>query len=254
MFRPLIISLSLAACAYGSASPISSLQFSNEQTLRNPSSASIRLTSNPIATAVNSSTNNSQDIQITLNLVSKATPAANKSTQQSSASTHHTSQQRSQREQLIHLGRSLIGTPYLWGGTTPKGFDCSGFVSYVYGKHGFSLPRTSNEQFSKLHAVDTPAPGDLVFFRGKSGRITHVGMYIGNGNMLHSPQSGEKVRIESIEKPNWKRRYAGARRILPQGNENGAKPTMVAANDATKQQQRVQLNTQTNTGNLFHIK
>lgn len=243
MFRPLIISLSIAACAHSSASPISSLQFSSErQAARGSYSQAVAVSdSAKTASAI------SQDVK---------TAQTQSSTHQSPASNNA---KQPQREQVIALGRSLIGTPYLWGGTTPNGFDCSGFVSYIYGKHGFSLPRTSNEQFSRLNAVDTPAPGDLVFFRSKSGRISHVGMYIGNGNMLHSPQSGEKVRIESMEKPNWKRRYAGARRILPQGGDNG-KTLMVAANSASPKTaatpNAVQLNARPNagTGDLFRIK
>ncbi|SUO97206.1 C40 family peptidase [Suttonella ornithocola] len=118
------------------------------------------------------------------------------------------------RQSLIATGKNLIGTPYRWGGTTPKGFDCSGFVHYLYQQKGYQLPRSSQEQFKALTPIENPQPGDLVFFR-RGGKITHVGLYIGDGKMLHSPQTGEHVRIESIQKPNWQKRYAGARRVLP---------------------------------------
>lgn len=146
------------------------------------------------------------------------------------------------RDSLLSQGKKLIGTPYLWGGTSPKGFDCSGLVHYLYGKHGVSLPRSSRDQFASLPAVDHPQPGDLVFFR-KKGVINHVGIYVGDGKMLHAPQTGSHVRIESIEKPNWQRRYAGARRALKSGNTavatakapaNGNK--RVAKNDKEKLQ------------------
>lgn len=119
----------------------------------------------------------------------------------------------SARYALLNESKKFIGTPYRYGGTTPKGFDCSGFIQHIYRLQGYLLPRTSRDQFSQLTPVSAPKPGDLVFFH-RGGRINHVGLYIGGGKMIHSPQSGERVRIESIEKPNWKRRYAGARTIL----------------------------------------
>ena len=119
----------------------------------------------------------------------------------------------SRRNSVVAQGKQLIGTPYLWGGTSPQGFDCSGLVHYVYKKHGVNVPRSSRDQFASLPATDTPQPGDLVFFR-KNGVINHVGIYVGGGNMLHAPQTGAKVRIESMQKPNWQRRYAGARRVI----------------------------------------
>ena len=144
------------------------------------------------------------------------------------------------RESLLSQGRNLIGTPYRWGGTSPKGFDCSGLVHYLYSKQGIFLPRSSRDQFTALPAVEQPQPGDLVFFR-KRGVINHVGIYVGDGKMLHAPQTGSHVRIESMEKPNWQRRYAGARRALKGGNAVVASAkvpatsnTRVAKNDKDK--------------------
>ena len=123
-----------------------------------------------------------------------------------------------QRQQVIANAKSLIGTPYRYGGNTPAtGFDCSGFVSYVYRQQGIKLPRSSAAQFAYLPAVANPMPGDLVYFR-RGGRINHAAIYLGNGNMIHSPQSGSRVRIENMMAANWQRRYAGARAVLPRNN------------------------------------
>ena len=119
----------------------------------------------------------------------------------------------SARSTLLNHGKKFIGTPYVWGGASPKGFDCSGLVHYLYQKQGVSIPRNSREQFSRLPVASNPQPGDLVFFR-RNGTINHVGLYLGGGKMLHAPQTGSKVRIEDMGRPNWKRRYAGARRAL----------------------------------------
>lgn len=119
------------------------------------------------------------------------------------------------RQSIIHTAQKYLGTPYRWGGITPHGFDCSGLTSYVFRQKGITLPRTAAAQYAALSPVKNPQPGDLVFFRHKSGRIGHVGLYIGGGKMIHAPQTGERVRIESMEKPNWRRRYAGARSVLP---------------------------------------
>lgn len=117
------------------------------------------------------------------------------------------------RQNVLANGKKYIGTPYLWGGSTPKGFDCSGLIHYLYGKQGVSIPRNSREQFSRLQATSEPQPGDLVFFR-KKGVINHVGLYLGDGQMLHAPQTGMRVRVENIKRGKWPGRYAGARKAV----------------------------------------
>jgi NLP/P60 family protein len=129
----------------------------------------------------------------------------------------------SARTTLLNHGKKFIGTPYVWGGSSPKGFDCSGLVQYLYQKQGITIPRNSREQFSRLPVASTPQPGDLVFFR-RNGVINHVALYLGNGKMLHAPQTGMNVRIDDMERPNWKRRYAGARRAF-----KGEKTVIVAS-------------------------
>jgi hypothetical protein len=107
-----------------------------------------------------------------------------------------------------------IGTPYVWGGESPKGFDCSGFAQYLYGKAGIRIPRTTYTQWQTGHSVPQGQlqPGDLVFFRGsdsKGGLPGHVGVYIGNGMMIDAPHTGASVRTERVDTFGG---YMGARR------------------------------------------
>ncbi len=103
---------------------------------------------------------------------------------------------------VINTGAEYVGVPYVWGGTTPRGFDCSGFVQYIYRKNGVPLPRTSR-QMAHAGAPVRPAlsalrPGDLMLFRGSDGVIDHVGLYAGNDRMLHSSSSGRGVRFDDL--------------------------------------------------------
>lgn len=105
---------------------------------------------------------------------------------------------------IVKTAEQYLGTPYLWGGTTPAGFDCSGFVQYVFARRGVQLPRTSEEQAVVGQPVTTLAdarPGDLLFFAGSDGTASapgHVAIYVGGGQMIDAPYTGAVVRIEPI--------------------------------------------------------
>lgn len=113
--------------------------------------------------------------------------------------------------EIINTAKSFLGTPYVWGGTSPSGFDCSGFTQYVLAQNGKSIPRTSQEQFASGQAVDKSnlQAGDLVFYG--NGEATHVGIYEGNNKIIHSPHTGDVVK-ESDFSTYWTSAYLGARR------------------------------------------
>lgn len=103
-------------------------------------------------------------------------------------------------EKVVDLARKQIGIPYLWGGTTRAGFDCSGLTQYVYKQAlGKNIGRvtTNQEKSGSIIALKDAKPGDLVFW-GTKGSTYHVGIYIGNGNYIHSPQPGQNVKIQSF--------------------------------------------------------
>ncbi|WP_459477510.1 C40 family peptidase [Clostridium saccharoperbutylacetonicum] len=112
---------------------------------------------------------------------------------------------------IIAYASNFLGTPYLWGGTSPStGFDCSGFTQYVYAHFGISLGRTTYDQINDGYGVSREAlqPGDLVFF-GKNGDPTHMGIYVGNGTYIHAPRTGDVIKISSMGRPD----YITARRV-----------------------------------------
>ena len=96
---------------------------------------------------------------------------------------------------VVSIARSLLGIPYVYGGTTPAGFDCSGFTQYVYAKAGKSIPRTASAQQAAATRVSNPQPGDLVFMGYPA---YHVGIYTGNGMMIDSPRSGKSTSERAI--------------------------------------------------------
>jgi len=113
-------------------------------------------------------------------------------------------------ERAVAYARRLIGIPYRWGGASPgSGFDCSGFVRYVYGRLGITLPHSSYADFALGRRVGRGSlrPGDLVFFDG----VGHVGLYVGAGKFIHAPHSGTRVQISSLAGYGG---YDGARRIV----------------------------------------
>ena len=116
---------------------------------------------------------------------------------------------------IIATAKQYIGVPYVWGGSTPSGFDCSGFVQYVFAKHGITLPRTSRDQYSVGTWVSNSnlQPGDLVFYNTSGSGVSHLGIYIGNGQFIHA-SSSKGVMISEMSNSYWSARYYGARRVL----------------------------------------
>jgi len=112
-------------------------------------------------------------------------------------------------QRAVRIAASELGVPYRYGGSSPSGFDCSGLVAYVYAKLGISLPHNAAAQYSYGRSVGRGhlKPGDLVFFHG----LGHVGLYIGHGRIIHAPQSGELVSIQSLASRSGS--VEGARRL-----------------------------------------
>ena len=119
---------------------------------------------------------------------------------------------------LVQTARRFIGTPYRWGGESARsGFDCSGLTMTVYRLNGLELPRNSRSQFRAGRPVtrDALQRGDLVFFAtGSPGRVSHVGIYSGQGNFIHAPRKGKTIRTASLSNGYFNTRYVGARRYL----------------------------------------
>ena len=113
---------------------------------------------------------------------------------------------------MVAIAKRYLGIPYRWGGASPAtGFDCSGFVMYVYAQVGVSLPHNAAAQYRYGRAVSRAnlAPGDLVFFNG----LGHDGIYVGGGRFIHSPHSGDVVKISSIHDSWYASTWVGGRRL-----------------------------------------
>lgn len=129
------------------------------------------------------------------------------------------SSQQQKIDKVVSLSKSLIGTPYVFGGKSPAdgGFDCSGLTVYVFGQVGYTLNRISTDQATQGVFVSSgnKKAGDLVFFSiNGTGKVDHVGIYIGNGQMIHSPKPGDTVKTVSIDTSYWQQRYISTRRII----------------------------------------
>jgi hypothetical protein len=119
-------------------------------------------------------------------------------------------------DSLLKTASSYQGVPYAWGEMSRSGTDCSGFVKQVFHKHGVDLPRTSREQaqVGKKVTRDHLKPGDLVFFHTMRGsRVTHVGVYVGNGKFIHASSGGGKVQVNSLKDGYYANHLVGARRV-----------------------------------------
>jgi gamma-D-glutamyl-L-lysine dipeptidyl-peptidase len=133
-------------------------------------------------------------------------------------------------EAIIESARAFMTTPYLWGGMTCQGIDCSGLTQIAYRVHGYTLPRDADEQFRQIpqHVeIDELQPGDLLFFGKDPNHVTHVTMYVGEGQMIHASGSATRVLVQSLDPthPEYHGRrdtYLGARRVLGAAPRTGA--------------------------------
>ncbi|WNS78485.1 C40 family peptidase [Domibacillus sp. DTU_2020_1001157_1_SI_ALB_TIR_016] len=118
------------------------------------------------------------------------------------------------KQKAISEGKKVLGTPYKWGGTTTKGFDCSGFIGYAFKKAGKTLPRTTAEIYKKGKAVSKSnlQKGDLVYFQTYKKGPSHMGIYLGNNEFIHA-SSSKGVSITTLSNSYWKKRYIGAKRL-----------------------------------------
>ena len=116
---------------------------------------------------------------------------------------------------IVSSAKNLVGIKYRFGGTTKAGFDCSGYIGYVYKQNGIKLPRTSAGMYSTGKSVKKAnlQTGDLVFFNTSGKGVSHVGMYIGNGKFIHASTS-KGVRVDKLNDPYyWGKKYVGAKRV-----------------------------------------
>ena len=111
---------------------------------------------------------------------------------------------------------SLLGAPYIYGGSGPSAFDCSGLVRFVHDQLGIAVPRTAAEQYSAAKPVDLRGlePGDLLFFRTRGRRVSHVAIYTGEGRFIHAPQTGRPVEFRELDDEYYRQRLAGAGRLF----------------------------------------
>ncbi len=155
----------------------------------------------------------------------KVSAASSESVDQALLSSHFTlrdtqrlfSKMASRASDVVDNALKQIGVRYRWGGNTPRrGFDCSGLVRYVFQNTlGLTLPRRANEisRIGNRITVDDLKPGDLVFFNTRRRTFSHVGIFIGDQQFVHSPSAGQKVRIDSLDNQYWEKRFTGARRL-----------------------------------------
>lgn len=117
---------------------------------------------------------------------------------------------------IADVAMGMVGTRYRYGGTDPlEGFDCSGLVHYAYGQAGYEVPRTSRELFRAVRkiAVGEADPGDLMFFQDQT-KLSHVGIYLGDGLFVHAPANGQNVAVASLDSPYYQAHLVAVGRLL----------------------------------------
>ena len=166
--------------------------------------------STPSSTTTNTNTSSS-------NSSVQAQKPATKPSQQNNNSYNPPASSTSKVQAVLNLAYSKQGCPYVWGAEGPNTFDCSGFTSYVFrNAAGVNLPRTSSAQsgYGKTVSKSNLQPGDLVFFNTSGSGVSHVGIYVGGGSMIHAPSSGKTVSVTSINSSYYSARFVTAKRVL----------------------------------------
>ena len=120
------------------------------------------------------------------------------------------------RQRIVETALGQLGRPYVYGGRDPSGFDCSGLVQYAYSEAGIVAPRDTRSQRDAGTRIDfdEAQPGDLLFYRFEHSGGLHVGLYLGDGRMIHAPASGRQVSLVEVAMPVWKKRYLETVRLL----------------------------------------
>ena len=180
-----------------------------EPVVNNVETSNTQSNTNQNSTSSNNSTNSSNG---------QTQKPAKKPAQNNNSSYNPPASSTSSVQAVLNLAYSKIGCPYVWGAEGPNTFDCSGFTSYVFrNAAGVNLPRTSSAQsgYGKTVSKSNLQPGDLIFSSTNgTGRVTHVAIYVGNGQMIHAPRTGKNVEKISVSNSYWSKAYVGARRVL----------------------------------------
>ncbi len=118
------------------------------------------------------------------------------------------------RDAVVRGAQSYLNLPYIFGGASPSGFDCSGLVLYLYNQQGFTMPHGVIHMRPTLKLTKNPQKGDVIFFLNDNGIAGHVGIYIDEERFIHAPKEGAVIRYEKLKHPYWKKRFVEVRSVL----------------------------------------